>query len=161
MAKIFYIHLKDEKQVMGYFFNDKRKAQKKGEYIYDDFEFGLDGEKIPTLGFGLKSIYSGEIDIKKGLLFYRERETADVKMEDMSEEDAKSKVEEIDGSGAYFPVKLKNGYGDSFVKRAPTHTGALWQFYHGNIYENKTTMKHVKLFEAFVNEATRLRSKRD
>jgi hypothetical protein len=79
----------------------------------------------------------------------------------MSEEDAKSKVEEIDGSGAYFPVKLKNGYGDSFVKRAPTHTGALWQFYHGNIYENKTTMKHVKLFEAFVNEATRLRSKRD
>ena len=155
MAKIFYIHLKDEKQVMSYFFNDKRKAEKEGSKINDDFEFGLNGVPMGTPTFGRKDVYSGEIDIKKGLLFYRDRLTEEVKMEDMSEEDAKSIVEEIDGVGSYFPAKLKGGQGDCFIKRQGANAnGALWSFYYGTILENKqTTMKHIKLYEEFINEA--------
>ena len=155
MAKIFYIHLKDEKQVMGYFFNDKRKAEKEGSGINDDFEFGLNGVTMGTPTFGRKDVYSGEIDIKKGLLFYRERLTGEVKMEDMSEEDAKSILEEIDGVGAYFPAKLKSGQSNAYIKRQGVNAkGALWSFYYGNILENKKmTMKYVKLFEQFINES--------
>jgi len=155
MAKIFYIHLKDEKQVMGYFFNDKRKAEKEGSKINDDFEFGLNGVTMGTPTFGRKDVYSGEIDIKKGLLFYRERLTGEVKMEDMSEEDAKSILEEIDGVGAYFPAKLKSGQSNAYIKRQGVNAkGALWSFYYGNLLENrKPAMKYILTNEQFLNEA--------
>ena len=155
MAKIFYIHLKDEKQVMGYFFNNKRKAEEEGSGINDDFEFGLNGVTMGTPTFGRKDVYSGEIDIKKGLLFYRERLTGEVKMEDMLEEDAKSIIEEIDGVGSYFPAKLKSGQSNAFIKRQGVNAkGALWSFYYGNILENrKPVMKYLLTNEQFLNEA--------
>lgn len=149
MAKIFYINVKDADSAQGYFFNNKRKAQEKGMEIYDDFSFDLNGEEFEG-DFGEQFIYSGIIDVKEGFLFYQE--DGSMYVDAMSEEEARSAAEQFEGAGAYFPAKLKSGYGECYIGSATEHTNGKWSFEYGDIYENKKTMKHVKLFEQFVNE---------
>ena len=150
MAKIFYIHIKDEDSAQGYFFNNKRKAQEKGMELYDDFSFDLEGEEFEG-DFGTQWIYSGIQNVKEGFLFYQE--DAMMYLDDMSEEQARSAAEQFEGAGAYFPAKLKGGYGECYIGSATEHTNGLWSFEYGDIYEKKqTTMRHIPTFESFVNE---------
>ena len=151
MAKIFYINVKDADSAQGYFFNNKRKAEEKGMELYDDFSFDLNGEEFEG-DFGEQYIYSGIINVKEGFLFYQE--DASMYVEAMSEEEAKSAAEQYEGAGAYFPVKLKSGYGECYIGSATEHTNGLWSFEYGDIYEAKqtkqTTMKYIPTFESFI-----------
>lgn len=150
MAKIFYINIKDADSAQGYFFNNKRKAQEKGMELYDDFSFDLNGEEFES-DFGEQWIYSGIIDVKEGFLFYQE--DGSMYVDAMSEEQARSAAEQFEGAGAYFPAKLKTGYGECYIGSATEHTNGLWSFEYGDIYEKKqkqTTMKHLPTFESFI-----------
>ena len=149
MAKIFYINIKDADSAQGYFFNNKRKAQEKGMELYDDFSFDLEGEEFES-DFGEQWIYSGIINVKEGFLFYQE--DGSMYVDAMSEEQARSAAEQFEGAGAYFPAKLKSGYGECYIGSATEHTNGLWSFDYGDIYENKKTMRHIPTFESFVNE---------
>ena len=142
MAKIFYINVKDADSAQGYFFNNKRKAQEKGIELYDDFSFDLNGEEFES-DFGEQWIYSGIIDVKEGFLFYQE--DGSMYVDAMSEEQAKSAAEQFEGAGAYFPAKLKSGYGECYIGSATEHTNGLWAFEYGDIYE-----RHIPTFEQFI-----------
>lgn len=143
MAKIFYINVKDADSAQGYFFNNKRKAQEKGMELYDDFSFDLNGEEFEG-DFGEQYIYSGIINVKEGFLFYQE--DGSMYVDAMSEEEARSAAEQFEGAGAYFPVKLKSGYGECYIGSATEHTNGLWSFEYGDIYENK----YVPSFKQFI-----------
>ena len=143
MAKIFYINVKDADSAQGYFFNNKRKAQEKGLELYDDFSFDLNGEEFEG-DFGEQYIYSGIINVKEGFLFYQE--DGSMYIDAMSEEEARSAAEQFEGAGAYFPVKLKSGYGECYIGSATEHTNGLWAFEYGDIYENK----YIPSFKQFI-----------
>ena len=152
MAKIFWIGIKDEDSSQAYFFNDKKKAYEKGLELYGvgitDFSFDLDGEEFEG-DYGTQWIYSGIESVKEGFLFYQE--DGQMWIEPQSEEEAKSNITSIDGAGAYFPAKLKVGYGECYVGSATEHTNGSWAFEHGDIYE-KTAMRHIPTFESFINK---------
>jgi hypothetical protein len=159
MAKIFYIGIKDNKDaVQAYFFNNEKKAQEKGLELYGvgitDFSFDLDGEEFEG-DKGTQWIYSGVENVKDGFLFYQE--DGDIYVEAQSEEDAEMNATAIDGEGAYFPAKLKGGYGECYIGSTTEHTNGLWSFKDGgDIYqEAKTTMRHIPTFESFINEKFR------
>lgn len=143
MAKIFYINIKDADSAQGYFFNNKRKAQEKGIELYDDFSFDLNGEEFEG-DFGEQYIYSGIINVKEGFLFYQE--DGSMYVDAMSEEQARSAAEQFEGAGAYFPAKLKGGYGECYIGSATEHTNGLWAFEYGDIYETR----HIPTFEQFL-----------
>ena len=145
--KVFYVIQQTPDYVQGWFFNNKRKAIEKGMEEVKDFTFGQD--MINQDHFGDDTdYYSGAEDVKEGFLFYLEDGEWQIKSE--AEVIAKEQVAEL--NGAYFPAKLKGGYGECYCSDNVTSTNSKWEFEYGEIYETKTTMKQVKLFEQFLNE---------
>ena len=155
MAKIFWIAEREDDTMQLFAFNNKRKAQDKATELASHFSFG--DTEIPKKegnDFGDEWLYSGTIDAKECFLLYRENGMPHVAGFD-SEDDAREEAQEwIEGAGACFPVKLKGGMSDVYMSSAIEANGELWTFSDSEIYEaSKTTMKtlkHVKLFEAFV-----------
>lgn len=153
MAKIHYIVEFHPDYVQGYFFNNKRKAIEKGMEEVEGFEFGNEIENEETDAF----FHSGVLNSNSGFLFWME--DGDWDIEEMDSDVAKGKIEsgeiEENSAGAYFPAKLKTGYGECYIGSATEHTNGKWSFEFGDIYEKKqkqTTMKYVPTFESFVNE---------
>ena len=153
MAKIHYIVEFHPDYVQGYFFNNKRKAIEKGMEEVEGFEFGNEIENEETDAF----FHSGVLNSNSGFLFWME--DGDWDIEEMDSDVAKGKIEsgeiEENSAGAYFPAKLKTGYGECYIGSATEHTNGLWSFEYGDIYEKKqkqTTMKYLPRFESFVNE---------
>lgn len=146
--KVFYVIQQTPDYVQGWFFNNKKKAIEKGMEEVADFTFGQD--MINQDHFGNDTdYYSGVEDVKEGFLFYLEDGEWQIRSE--AEVTAKEQVTEL--SGAYFPAKLKGGYAECYCSDNVTSTNSKWEFDYGEIYETKTTMKHVKLFEQFIGEA--------
>ena len=149
--KIFYVIQQTPDYVQGWFFNNKRKAIEKGMEEVADFTFGQD--MINQDHFGDDTdYYSGVEDVKEGFLFYLEDGEWQIRSE--AEATAKEQVAEL--SGAYFPAKLKGGYAECYCSDSVTSTNSKWEFEYGEIYETKTTMKYVKLFEQFINESKKI-----
>lgn len=151
MAKIHYIVEFHPDYVQGYFFNNKRKAIEKGMEEVEGFEFGNEIENEETDAF----FHSGVLNSNSGFLFWME--DGDWDIEEMDSDVAKGKIEsgeiEENSAGAYFPAKLKTGYGECYIGSATEHTNGLWSFEYGDIYEKKqkqTTMKHLPTFESFI-----------
>lgn len=148
MAKIHYIVEFHPDYVQGYFFNNKRKAIEKGMEEVEGFEFGNEIENEETDAF----FHSGVLNSNSGFLFWME--DGDWDIEEMDSDVAKGKIEsgeiEENSAGAYFPAKLKAGYGECYIGSATEHTNGLWAFDYGEIYEGKqTTFKYVPTFESF------------
>lgn len=98
-----------------------------------------------------KSIY----DIRSGLRVASGFHSARIFCEGMSENKAKKELENLNTRcSAYFKKPVKGGSYVKFNKDGFVE-GSGYSFYSNEdnkINETKTTMKHVKLFEQFVNE---------
>ena len=154
MAKIFWIAEREDDTMKVFAFNNKRKAEEKATGLAPHFSFGDHGvPKEEGNDYGDEWLYSGTIDAKECFLLYREDGMPGAKGFD-SEDAAKEWVDDSDGAGACFPVKLKGGMSDVYMSTEVEASGKLWTFSDSEIYEaSKATMKtlkHVKLFEAFV-----------
>ena len=159
-TKIFWIAKKvdDTMQMWGY--NNKRKAEEKGLELYGvgitDFSFNLDGEEFEDEDGSTAYISSGQIDSFGHFLLYR----ADGMPHAIGLEQERAATEYVEAelpssAGACFPAKLKGGSCDVYMSSAVEANGALWTFEDGEIYENKTTMRHIPTFESFKNNLNR------
>ncbi len=156
-TKIFWIAKKvdDTMQLWGY--NNKRKAQEKGLELFGvgitDFSFDLDGEEFEDENGNEAFIYSGQIDSFGHFLLYRdEGMPGAIGLEQERAATEYVEAELTNSAGACFPAKLKGGSCDVYMSSAVEANGALWTFEDGEVYENKTTMRHIPTFESFINK---------
>ena len=154
MAKIFWIADKSGDYMEISAFNNKRKAEEKAMKLASHFSFGnTEVPKEEDNDDGDDWLYSGTTDAKACFLLYRKDGMPHCVGYD-SEDEAREEYPG-DGAGACFPVKLKGGMGSVQLSSEADADGTeLWIFEDGDIYESKQTtvktLKHVKLFEAFV-----------
>ena len=164
-TKIFWIAKKvdDTMQMWGY--NNKRKAEEKGLELYGvgitDFSFKLDGEEFEDEDGDTAFIYSGQIDSFGHFLLYR----ADGMPGAIGLEQERAATEYVEAelpnsAGACFSAKLKGGSCDVYMSSAVEANGAMWTFEDGEVNEQKetkTTMRHIHLFEQFINEKVNIK----
>lgn len=157
-TKIFWIAKKVDDTMQMWAYNNKRKAEEKGLELYGvgitDFSFTLDGEEFEDEDGFTAYISSGQIDSFGHFLLYRE----DAMPNAIGLEQEQAAIEYVEAelpysAGACFPAKLKGGSCDVYMSSAVEANGALWTFEDGEVYENKTTMRHIPTFESFINEA--------
>ena len=159
-TKIFWIAKKvdDTMQMWGY--NNKRKAEEKGLELYGvgmtDFSFKLDGEEFEDEDGDTAFIYSGQIDsFGHFLLWGADGMPGAIGLEQERAATEYVEAELPNSAGACFPAKLKGGSCDVYMSSTVEANGALWTFEDGEIYENKTTMRHIPTFESFKNNLNR------
>ena len=137
-------------------FNNKRKAQEKAMELAPHFSFGdTEIPKEEDGDDGDQWLYSGMINAKECFILYREGGMPYVDGNFVDDEEAKRWVEDegYDSAGACFPVKLKGGMGSVYMSSATEGNGTeLWIWENGEVYENKTTMRHIPTFESFINK---------
>jgi len=170
MAKIFYVTETTPDYAQVYFFKTEKEALEYGASRLEGFSMFEEPMNDEESTFDSESYYQGDsLRFKKGILFSFGVDGAFVQA--MEEDAAKEYVEEElqdEGSAMYFDGFKRGMYGYirremyGYLGRAADGKGYKWDWDGDDLNESKNEihkMKHVKLFEQFVNEDIKVRFK--
>ena len=153
MAKIFYVVEKAGDYAQVNFFKTEKDALSYGQSQFDEFDMFDDTDAIYDEDNDLW--FTGDsLDFKKGILF--QMEEGDWSIDAMDEADAREEVDGKENFGAiYFDGFKPGAYG--YLGNGADGKGYKWSADDDGIEESKINnkiMKHIKLFEQFINEAS-------
>jgi len=149
MAKIFYVVEKAGDYTQCNFFKTEKEALAYGISEFPDFDmFDEPREDLEDDAW----FHGDKLEFKKGILFSFEEGSAYVEAYD--EDEAREYCSDdimSDGAAIFFDGFTKGMYG--YLGNGADGKGRKWDWDGGRFNESKitkTTLKHVKLFEAFV-----------
>jgi hypothetical protein len=150
MAKIFYVTERTPDYARVNFFKTEKEALDYG--ISELPQFDMFDEPTNDEEADGEEWYQGDsLTFKKGILF--SFEGGEVYVQAMEEDAAREYVEELgeEGGAIFFDGFSRGMYG--YLGTAADGKGFKWDWDGYDLNESKNTkMKHVKLFEQFVNE---------
>lgn len=155
MAKIFYVLEKGGDYAQVNFFKTEKDALSYGQSQFDEFDMFDDTDAIYDEDNDLW--FTGDkLDFKKGILF--QMEDGDWSIDAMDEADAREEVDGKENFGAiYFDGFKPGAYG--YLGNGGAGKGYKWSAggkgYKWSANKTEYSMKHIKLFEEFINEANR------
>jgi len=155
MAKIFYVTENAPDYAQVNFFKTEKEALEFGNSQIPNFEMRQEPMNDEEAD-GEEWFYGAELTFKKGILFSYEE--AEVYVQEMDEDEAREYVEEEvgeNGGAIFFNGFTKGMYG--YLGSAADGKGYKWDWDGADINESnkiniKHKMKHIKLFEQFINE---------
>jgi len=152
MAKIFYVTERTPDYARVNFFKTEKEALEYGASELEGFAMFDEPMNDEESDFGGETYYQGDsLTFKKGILF--SFEGGEVYVQAMEEDAAREYVEELgeEGGAIFFDGFSRGMYG--YLGTAADGKGFKWDWDGYDLNESKNTkMKHVKLFEQFVNE---------